>query len=97
MFKILQKVSNYRALGSNGTKTTVKNSSVTPGKFNKKLSFQVALIEERSPMTNVQPSLEFIPPAFNPLILQGARLLLPLWLRYSQGITPTTARPVSNE
>ena len=38
-------------------------------------------------MSNVQPSLEFIPPAFNSFILQGTQLLLPLWLRYSQGIT----------
>ena len=35
----------------------------------------------------VKPSLEFIPPAFNPLVWQGARSLLPLWLRYRQGIT----------
>ncbi len=38
-------------------------------------------------MIDVQPSLEFIPPAFNPLVWQGSRSLLPLWLRYSQGIT----------
>ena len=37
-------------------------------------------------MINVQPSLEFIPPAFNPLVLQGSRSLVPFWLRYSQGI-----------
>lgn len=36
---------------------------------------------------SVKPSLEFIPPAFNPLVWQGSRSLLPLWLRYSQGIT----------
>ena len=29
----------------------------------------------------VQPPLEFIPPAFNPLVLQVARRILPLWLR----------------
>ena len=38
-------------------------------------------------MINAQPSLEFIPPAFNPLVWQVARSLLPLWLRYGQGIT----------
>lgn len=37
-------------------------------------------------MNNVQPSLEFIPPAFNPLVWQGSRSLLPFWLRYSQGV-----------
>ena len=38
-------------------------------------------------MIGVQPSLEFIPPAFNPLVWQGSRFLLPLWLRYRQAIT----------
>jgi len=38
-------------------------------------------------MINVQPSLEFIPPAFNPLVLQGSRSLVPFWLRYTQGIS----------
>ena len=38
-------------------------------------------------MIDAQPSLEFIPPAFNPLVWHGSRSLLPLWLRYSQGIT----------
>jgi 1-acyl-sn-glycerol-3-phosphate acyltransferase len=35
-------------------------------------------------MTNnlhVQPKLEFIPPNFNPLVLQGCELVLPIWLR----------------
>ena len=35
---------------------------------------------------SVQPPLEFIPPAFNPLVWQVSRSLLPLWLRYRQGI-----------
>ena len=34
-----------------------------------------------SVIDRVQPPLEFIPPAFNPLVLQVARHLLPLWLR----------------
>ncbi len=38
-------------------------------------------------MIDAQPSLEFIPPAFNPLVWQGSRSLLPFWLRYGQGIT----------
>lgn len=38
-------------------------------------------------MMEVQPSLEFIPPAFNSLVWLGARSLLPLWLRYRQGVT----------
>jgi 1-acyl-sn-glycerol-3-phosphate acyltransferase len=33
-------------------------------------------------VTEVQPPLEFIEPAFNPLVWQGARSLLPLWLRW---------------
>ncbi|GAB4523375.1 MAG: glycerol acyltransferase [Pleurocapsa sp.] len=38
-------------------------------------------------MIDVQPSLEFIPPNFNTLVWQGARSLLPLWLRYRQGVS----------
>ncbi len=38
-------------------------------------------------MIDAQPSLEFIPPAFNPLIWQRSLSLLPLWLRYGQRIT----------
>jgi hypothetical protein len=33
-------------------------------------------------ITHAQPPLEFIPPAFNPLVYQSARLLLPLWTRW---------------
>ena len=37
-------------------------------------------------MIDAQPSLEFIPPAFNTLVWQGSRLLLPLWLNYRLGV-----------
>jgi hypothetical protein len=32
-------------------------------------------------MSQVQPPLEFIPPALNPLVLRGAQWILPFWLR----------------
>jgi hypothetical protein len=38
-------------------------------------------------MIQAQPSLEFIPPAFNPLVWGGAKRILPIWLRYSHDIT----------
>ena len=38
-------------------------------------------------MTDAQPSLEFIPPAYNTFVWQGSRSVLPLWLRYRQGLT----------
>ena len=34
-------------------------------------------------MTQAKPSLEFIPPAFNPTVWTVARTILPAWLRYS--------------
>ena len=37
-------------------------------------------------MTQVQPSLEFIPPAYNSLVRQAAKGILPLWLRYNHDI-----------
>lgn len=37
-----------------------------------------------TPITQAQPPLEFIPPAFNPLIYQTTRLLLPLWARWHE-------------
>ena len=37
-------------------------------------------------MTQVQPSLEFIPPAYNPLVRQVAKGILPFWLRYNHDI-----------
>ena len=38
-------------------------------------------------MTQAQPSLEFIPPAYNPLVLSLAKGILPIWLRYGQNIS----------
>lgn len=38
-------------------------------------------------MTQAQPSLEFIPPAFNPLVWRGAKIVLPAWLRSGNHIT----------
>ena len=38
-------------------------------------------------MTQVQPSLEFIPPAYNPLVWNIARGIMPFWLRYNYDIT----------
>ena len=37
-------------------------------------------------MTQVQPSLEFIPPDYNPLVWQGVKRILPFWLRYDRNI-----------
>ncbi len=37
-------------------------------------------------MTQAQPSLEFIPPAYNPLVWQTAKGIVPFWLRYSHNI-----------
>ncbi|MCC0179131.1 1-acyl-sn-glycerol-3-phosphate acyltransferase [Waterburya agarophytonicola K14] len=37
-------------------------------------------------MTQAQPSLEFIPPAYNPLVWQAAKRILPLWLGYNHDI-----------
>ena len=37
-------------------------------------------------MTQAQPSLEFIPPAYNPLVWQAAKGILPFWLRYNHDI-----------
>lgn len=37
-------------------------------------------------MTEIQPPLEFIPPAFNPLLLRLARVILPWWMRFRVGI-----------
>lgn len=39
------------------------------------------------PVIQVQPPLEFIPPALNPLVLRVNQLLLPTWLRSQTGIT----------
>ena len=37
-------------------------------------------------MTQAQSSLEFIPPAYNPLIWQVAKRIIPFWLRYTHSI-----------
>lgn len=42
-------------------------------------------------MSHAQPPLEFIPPAFNPLVLQMTQLVLPSWLRWNLGITQIQA------
>ena len=38
-------------------------------------------------MTQAQPPLEFIPPAYNPLVWNIARGIMPFWLRYNYDIT----------
>jgi hypothetical protein len=38
-------------------------------------------------MIQAQPSLEFIPPAYNSLVWKITKKILPLWLRYNQNIT----------
>ncbi|QLE55183.1 1-acyl-sn-glycerol-3-phosphate acyltransferase [Nostoc sp. TCL26-01] len=43
-----------------------------------------------------QPPLEFIPPAFNPLVLRCVHLLLPTWLRTQSGITQIEADNVES-
>ncbi|MGK7902392.1 MAG: lysophospholipid acyltransferase family protein [Hormoscilla sp.] len=37
-------------------------------------------------INQVQPALEFIPPAFNPVVLRGTQWLLPWWLKYKMAI-----------
>lgn len=37
-------------------------------------------------MSQAQPSLEFIPPNYNPVILQVAKRIIPLWLRYNHNL-----------
>lgn len=58
---------------------------------------------EKSPISNpqmpnsisqVQPPLEFIPPAYNPLIVQGCQQILPWWLRFRTNITDIQAENV---
>lgn len=36
--------------------------------------------------TQAQSALEFIPPAFNPLVLKGSQLVLPWWLKFQTSI-----------
>ena len=42
-------------------------------------------------MNQAQPPLEFIPPAFNPLILKGAKTVIPWWLKFRTNITTIEA------
>jgi len=42
----------------------------------------------------VQPSLEFIPPDFNPLVLRGCQQLLPWWLKFRTPISQIEAENV---
>ncbi|WP_373535239.1 1-acyl-sn-glycerol-3-phosphate acyltransferase [Microcoleus sp.] len=42
----------------------------------------------------VQPPLEFIPPAYNPLIVRGAQQILPYWLRFQTSISHIQAENV---
>ncbi len=38
-------------------------------------------------MTQAQPSLEFISPAYNPIIWRVAKGIVPFWLRYNHNLT----------
>ena len=42
-------------------------------------------------MIQAQPPLEFIPPAFNPLVLRSAQMVLPFWMRSHTAITQIQA------
>ncbi|MBE9121987.1 1-acyl-sn-glycerol-3-phosphate acyltransferase [Tychonema sp. LEGE 07199] len=42
----------------------------------------------------VQPPLEFIPPAYNPLIVRGTQQILPYWLRFRTNISHIQAENV---
>ncbi len=44
-----------------------------------------------NPVIQAQPPLEFIPPALNPLVVQGVKMLLPIWLRSRTSITEIKA------
>ena len=45
-------------------------------------------------INQVQPPLEFIPPAYNPLIVQGCQRILPWWLRFKTNISDIQAENV---
>ncbi len=45
-------------------------------------------------ISHVQPPLEFIPPAYNPLIVQGCQQILPWWLRFQTSISDIQAENV---
>ncbi|MDY6802999.1 MAG: 1-acyl-sn-glycerol-3-phosphate acyltransferase [Cyanobacteriota bacterium] len=42
--------------------------------------------------TQVRSALEFIPPAFNPQVLQGGKLVLPWWLKFKTSISNIEAQ-----
>jgi hypothetical protein len=46
-------------------------------------------------MIQAQSSLEFIPPAYNPLVWKISKKILPLWLRYNQNITSVKIKNAS--
>ncbi|MEG3986315.1 1-acyl-sn-glycerol-3-phosphate acyltransferase [Microcoleus sp. S28C3] len=45
-------------------------------------------------ISQVQPPLEFIPPAYNPLVMQGCKQILPWWLRFRTNISHIQAENV---
>ena len=45
-------------------------------------------------INQVQPPLEFIPPAYNPLIVRGCQQILPWWLRFKTNISHIQAENV---
>jgi len=45
-------------------------------------------------ISQVQPPLEFIPPAYNPLVMQGCKQLFPWWLRFRTSISHIQAENV---
>ena len=45
-----------------------------------------------NPNTQVRSALEFIPPAFNPQVLQGGKLVLPWWLKFKTSISNIEAQ-----
>ncbi|MEG4121615.1 1-acyl-sn-glycerol-3-phosphate acyltransferase [Microcoleus sp. N9_B4] len=45
-------------------------------------------------ISQVQPPLEFIPPAYNPLMMQGCKQILPWWLRFRTSISHVQAENV---
>jgi 1-acyl-sn-glycerol-3-phosphate acyltransferase len=44
-----------------------------------------------NPLIQAQPPLEFIPPALNPLVVQGVKTVLPIWLRSRTSISEIKA------
>lgn len=52
------------------------------------------ILHTSTTMNQVQPRLEFIAPAFNPLVLRCTESILPFWLRYQTAIGEITAENV---